>query len=83
MPSPPCPPVFAYVGEDDSAYFRFLYGRKLNVLNTTYLLPVDDDEVKVSAPLPPFAASHLIAPPLSVQTAITVYFSLSSAATTT
>ncbi|XP_006458074.1 hypothetical protein AGABI2DRAFT_199301 [Agaricus bisporus var. bisporus H97] len=48
MPSQNSPPAFAYVGEDDSAYFRVLHGRKLNVLNTVYLLPVDEDEVKRS-----------------------------------
>ncbi|ESK94530.1 tam domain methyltransferase [Moniliophthora roreri MCA 2997] len=36
----------SYVGEDDSDYFRILHGRKLNNLNTVYLLPADDDETK-------------------------------------
>ena len=53
----------SFVGDNDSLYFRQLYGRSLNTLNTTYLLPyvleyasdpllpchnrADDDEVKV------------------------------------
>ncbi|KAJ3563113.1 hypothetical protein NP233_g9153 [Leucocoprinus birnbaumii] len=41
-------PPYAYVGEDDSDFFRSVYGRKLNVLNTSYLLPADEDEVKRS-----------------------------------
>lgn len=41
---------YAYVGEDDSGYFRIVHGRKLNALNSVYLLPVDEDAVKVLAP---------------------------------
>lgn len=40
-------PPYAYVGEDDSGYFRTVHGRKLNALNSVYLLPVDEDAVKV------------------------------------
>jgi hypothetical protein len=84
MHGPASPPAFAYVGEDDSAYFRFLHGRKLNTLNETYLLPVDDDEVKVPPTLlshSPYPTSSLLL--LSVRTVTTVYFSLSSGAKTT
>lgn len=41
------PSTYAYVGEDDSGFFRTVYGKKLNALNSFYLLPVDDDAVKV------------------------------------
>ncbi|TFK42529.1 S-adenosyl-L-methionine-dependent methyltransferase [Crucibulum laeve] len=41
-------PVFDFVGEDDSEFFRTAHGRALNTLNTSYLLPVDQDEVKRS-----------------------------------
>jgi hypothetical protein len=41
------PPPYAYVGEDDSGYFRTVHGKKLNALNSVYLLPVDEDAVKV------------------------------------
>jgi len=37
-----------YLGEDDSDYFRFVHGRSLNALNTTYMLPVDEEEIKRS-----------------------------------
>ncbi|KAF8636569.1 hypothetical protein AX17_003380 [Amanita inopinata Kibby_2008] len=37
-----------YVGENDSEYFRSIHGRSLNVLNTLYMLPVDQEEVKRS-----------------------------------
>jgi hypothetical protein len=36
------------VGDNFDQYFRSLHSRKLTTLNTTYLLPVDQDEVKVS-----------------------------------
>lgn len=42
------PPDLQYLGEDDSDYFRFIHGRSLNALNTTYMLPVDEDEIKVN-----------------------------------
>ena len=42
------PPDVQDVGEDDSDYFRFVHGRSLNALNTTYMLPVDEDEIKVN-----------------------------------
>ncbi|KIY72196.1 S-adenosyl-L-methionine-dependent methyltransferase [Cylindrobasidium torrendii FP15055 ss-10] len=38
----------SYVGEDDAPFFRMLHGRRLNALNTTYLLPADDEEVRRS-----------------------------------
>ncbi|KAF9013873.1 S-adenosyl-L-methionine-dependent methyltransferase [Cyathus striatus] len=47
MSSAPHHDVF-YVGEDDTQYFRTIHGRSLNTLNTSYLLPVDADEVKRS-----------------------------------
>lgn len=42
------PPDVQDLGEDDSDYFRFVHGRSLNALNTTYMLPVDEDEIKVN-----------------------------------
>ena len=36
------------VGDDDSDFFYPLHGRLLNKMNTTYMLPADDDEVRVS-----------------------------------
>ncbi|KAF8798072.1 S-adenosyl-L-methionine-dependent methyltransferase [Phlegmacium glaucopus] len=36
------------VGDDSNSYFRSLHSRTLNTLNTSYLLPVDQDEVKRS-----------------------------------
>ncbi|KAK2466867.1 hypothetical protein APHAL10511_001125 [Amanita phalloides] len=36
------------LGDDDSDYFRIVHERSLNTLNTTYMLPVDEDEVKRS-----------------------------------
>ncbi|KAF8746146.1 hypothetical protein AX14_000191 [Amanita brunnescens Koide BX004] len=42
------PPDVQDLGEDDSDYFRFVHGRSLNALNTTYMLPVDEDEIKRS-----------------------------------
>lgn len=45
------PSTYAYVGEDDSGYFRTLHGKKLNALNSVYLLPVDEDAVKVPTKL--------------------------------
>lgn len=38
----------AYVGDDDSQFFRLLYGKTLNTLNPRYLLPADEDERRVS-----------------------------------
>jgi len=38
----------SYVGEDDSEYFRSLYGRRLNNMNHLYSLPADQDEVQVN-----------------------------------
>ncbi|KAE9409660.1 S-adenosyl-L-methionine-dependent methyltransferase [Gymnopus androsaceus JB14] len=38
----------AFIGEDDSEYFRRLFNRTFNSLNPTYLLPSDEDEVKRS-----------------------------------
>ncbi|EGO18631.1 hypothetical protein SERLADRAFT_403980, partial [Serpula lacrymans var. lacrymans S7.9] len=37
-----------YVGEDDSRFFCHLHGRKFNVLNTRYMLPSDEEEVRRS-----------------------------------
>jgi hypothetical protein len=37
------------VGDNFDQYFRSLHSRTLTTLNKTYLLPVDQDEVKVSA----------------------------------
>lgn len=37
----------ACVGDDDSAFFRTLHGRKLNSMNNRYMLPADEDELKV------------------------------------
>lgn len=65
---------YAYVGDDDSAYFRTLHGRNLNALNSVYLLPVDEDEVKVTTILPLSLAFHLTTAS-SVQSFIIVYFS--------
>lgn len=45
---PICKMDFTVVGDDDSEYFRNLHGRTLNTLNTNYLIPVDDDQVKAS-----------------------------------
>jgi hypothetical protein len=42
------PPDVQDLGEDDADYFRFVHGRSLNALNTTYMLPVDEDEIKVN-----------------------------------
>lgn len=33
---------------DNNIYFRSLHSRTLNTLNKSYLLPVDQDEIKVS-----------------------------------
>lgn len=38
---------FDIVGDDDSSFFRSFHSRTLNTLNTNYLLPVDQDEIKV------------------------------------
>lgn len=42
------PPDVQDLGEDDSDYFRLVHGRTLNASNTTYMLPVDEDEIKVN-----------------------------------
>jgi hypothetical protein len=47
MSQDPSPSDVSFVGDDDSSYFRTVHGRSLNTLNTTYLLPVDQDEIKV------------------------------------
>lgn len=39
----------SFVGDDDSAYFRTIFGRRLNVMSTVYLLPADNDEIKASS----------------------------------
>jgi len=38
----------AYVGEDDSQFFCQLHGRRFNALSSTYMLPADEEEVRVS-----------------------------------
>ncbi|KAJ3999143.1 S-adenosyl-L-methionine-dependent methyltransferase [Lentinula boryana] len=38
----------SFIGDDDSEYFRRLFDRTFNNLNTRYLLPADEDEVKRS-----------------------------------
>lgn len=40
------PSDVSYVGDNDSNYFRTVYGRSLNILNPIYSLPVDQDEIK-------------------------------------
>lgn len=42
------PSEISYVGEDDSEYFTELHGRKMNSMNTRYMLPADADEIRVS-----------------------------------
>ncbi|KAL1747532.1 S-adenosyl-L-methionine-dependent methyltransferase [Schizophyllum fasciatum] len=42
------PPELHTVGDDDSDFFHRLHGRFLNKMNTTYMLPADDDEVRRS-----------------------------------
>lgn len=37
----------AYVGEDDSQFFCQIHGRKFNALSSTYMLPADEEEVRV------------------------------------
>jgi len=39
------------VGDNHERYFRSLHSRTFTTLDTTYLLPVDQDEVKVSPPI--------------------------------
>jgi len=41
------PIVDSWVGDDDSGFFTYKYGRKLNSLSPLYALPVDDEEIKV------------------------------------
>ncbi|RDB21118.1 Secondary metabolism regulator LAE1 [Hypsizygus marmoreus] len=41
-------PDISYIGDDDSEFFRTVHGRSLNALNSRYMLPVDQDEVKRS-----------------------------------
>ncbi|KAF9265442.1 S-adenosyl-L-methionine-dependent methyltransferase [Marasmius fiardii PR-910] len=36
----------SYVGEDDSGFFRTVYGRTINNMSSIYLLPADEDETK-------------------------------------
>jgi hypothetical protein len=55
-------PSYAYVGDDDSGFFRTVHGRRLNALNTAYLLPADEDEVKVLVLWRPWIFS--LSPPL-------------------
>jgi hypothetical protein len=38
-----------YVGEDDAHFFRRVHGRWLNATNERYMLPADEDEVRVSS----------------------------------
>lgn len=42
------PTDVAYVGLDDSAYFTEIHGRRINSMNSRYMLPADADEVRVS-----------------------------------
>jgi hypothetical protein len=41
------PSEVSYVGEDDSEYFIEVHGRRVNSMNTRYMLPADADEVRV------------------------------------
>ena len=34
---------------DRDPYFRFVWGRRLNAMSTVYMLPADQEEVRVSA----------------------------------
>lgn len=47
---PRCVPVELPVLPDSESkrFFREVFGRSVNVLNDRYILPADDDEVKVS-----------------------------------
>lgn len=38
----------ADIGDDDSEYFRQVDNRTLNTLNSIYMLPTDEEEVKVA-----------------------------------
>lgn len=40
------------ISYDDAEYFKTVYGRTLNRLNPRYMLPADEDEVKVQLFLP-------------------------------
>ncbi|KAH0827166.1 hypothetical protein J3R83DRAFT_4857 [Lanmaoa asiatica] len=43
-----------YVGEDDSQFFTEIHGRRFNVISQRYMLPADEEEIRVSPPpLPP------------------------------
>lgn len=42
------PSEVSYVGEDDSEFFTHIHGRKMNSMNQRYMLPADEDEVRVS-----------------------------------
>lgn len=44
QPSPGCEDL-----GDTEDYFRHVHGRRLNALNPRYMLPADDDELRVSA----------------------------------
>jgi hypothetical protein len=41
----------SYVGEDDSQFFKEIHGRKFNALSQRYMLPADEEEVRVSTPM--------------------------------
>lgn len=36
-----------YVGEDDSEFFCQIHGRRFNALSSRYMLPADEEEVRV------------------------------------
>jgi hypothetical protein len=36
-----------YVGEDDSKFFCQIHGRRFNALSSRYMLPADEEEVRV------------------------------------
>jgi len=42
------PSEVSYVGEDDSEYFTEVHGRRVNSMNTRYMLPADADEIRRS-----------------------------------
>jgi hypothetical protein len=41
------PPDFSILGDDDTEFFRTVHGRILNTLNPRYMLPADEEEIKV------------------------------------
>ena len=41
-----------YVGEDDSQFFTEIHGRRFNALSQRYMLPADEEEIRVSPPPP-------------------------------